>query len=60
LGLEADPASIKRGYDVTAAMAGAMRKESPGVVFSRFLSYLRYCELEAKPGTPIEMSWFAL
>ncbi len=40
-------------------LRGDERKESPGVVFSRFLSYLRYCELRARPGTVLEMGWFA-
>jgi hypothetical protein len=39
-------------------LRGSERKESPGVVFSRFLNYLRYCERQVRPGTVLEMDWF--
>jgi hypothetical protein len=39
-------------------LSGSERKESPGVVFSRFLSYLSYCERQVRPGTVLEMGWF--
>jgi hypothetical protein len=37
---------------------GSEVKQSSGVVFSRFLGYLRYCELQASPGSVCEMNWF--
>ena len=58
LGLEGE------GLDANAIGAGirALRgnelKESPGIVFSRFLTYLRYCELNVEPGLVLEMGWF--
>jgi hypothetical protein len=39
-------------------LSGSERKESPGVVFSRFLNYLSYCERQVRPGTVLEMGWF--
>jgi hypothetical protein len=39
-------------------LGGSERKESRGVVFSRFLNYLRYCERQVRPGTVLEMGWF--
>jgi hypothetical protein len=44
--------------DLLRRLRGDQQKESPGVVFSRFLSYLRYCELGARSGSVLEMSWF--
>ena len=41
-----------------ATLRGSEQKESPGIVFSRFLNYLRYCELSVRPGTVLEMNWF--
>jgi len=37
---------------------GSLTKEEAGRVFSRFLSYLRYCELPAVEGHLSEMGWF--
>lgn len=37
---------------------GALTKEPSGTVFSRFLSYLSYCELAARPGSCRELAWF--
>lgn len=55
-----DPAKVKRPGDIMAEVArrGAVRKENAGVVFSRFLKYLRYVELAAPAGPVPEMSWF--
>lgn len=51
------------GQDVTgdelfSKLVGVEQKESPGIVFSRFLNYLRFVELESKPGIILEMDWF--
>jgi hypothetical protein len=58
LKIEADPATLKRGSDIARYINGHQHKEEAGLVFSRFLSYLNYIELEGA-GEPIpEMSWF--
>ncbi|MDG3004339.1 hypothetical protein [Paludisphaera mucosa] len=54
----ADVATADDAPALFGALRGAERKESPGVVFSRFLNYLRYCELTSRPGTVLEMGWF--
>ncbi len=59
LGLEGEANTYKKAQDILAVCSGSQKKESPGVVFSRFLNYLRYCELEAKPGMVYAMGWFA-
>ena len=55
-----DPDKVKRPADVMAEVArrGHVRKENAGLVFSRFLKYLRYVELPAPAGPVPEMSWF--
>jgi hypothetical protein len=58
VGGEGKSSTPESARQVLAALRGSERKESPGVVFSRFLNYLRYCELEARPGTVLEMGWF--
>lgn len=45
-------------WDVFQALGGTQVKENASVVFSRFLNYLRYCELETAPGSIQEMAWF--
>lgn len=50
---------IKSAHDITSKMTMTQCKESPGVVFSRFLNYLRYCELTTEPGSVSEMNWFS-
>lgn len=57
LGLSGDEESAD-AQSIVRELHGDQQKESPGVVFSRFLSYLRYCELEAQTGSVPEMSWF--
>jgi hypothetical protein len=55
-----DASAVKRSSDILAEVGrrGTLRKENAGVVFARFLEYLRYVELKA-PGGPLpEMSWF--
>lgn len=58
LAVQGEPASFKTSGDLIRALSGSQQKESPGVVFSRFLHYLRFCELSAKPGMVLEMGWF--
>jgi hypothetical protein len=53
-----DGPPVEDARGVLGALSGRERKESPGTVFSRFLSYLRYCELKTRPGTVLEMGWF--
>lgn len=59
LGVGGDGEAIDDSNKVLGALRGSERKEAPGVVFSRFLNYLRYCELKVRPGTVLEMGWFA-
>ena len=49
----------QKAQDILMAQRGNPKKDAPGMVFSRFLNYLRYCELEAKPGTVYAMDWFS-
>lgn len=55
-----DPASFKNPADVLHALArrGGRKPEPAGNVFSRFLNYLRFVELECAPGPVPEMAWF--
>lgn len=51
---DAEPSS----WAIAQELGGAARKETSGEVFSRFLGYLRYVQLEAS-ATPLpEMAWF--
>lgn len=58
LGVGGEGQEIDSGRKLLAGLKGNERKESPGTVFSRFLNYLRYCELTVRPGTVLEMDWF--
>ncbi|AGA30324.1 hypothetical protein [Singulisphaera acidiphila] len=58
LGLDGDEQAVDEARKILGALGGCERKEPPGVVFSRFLNYLRYCELTVRPGTVLEMGWF--
>ncbi len=58
LGLSADARTVEDAGGLLAVLQGSEHKESPGIVFSRFLNYLRYCELSTRPGTVLEMNWF--
>jgi hypothetical protein len=58
LGVTTDGPAIEEATGLVALLHGSEQKESPGVVFSRFLNYLRYCELRVRPGIVLEMSWF--
>jgi hypothetical protein len=55
-----DPAKVKRPAEVAAEIArrGAVRKDNAGVVFARFLAYLRYVEYRPPAGPVPEMAWF--
>jgi hypothetical protein len=59
LGVGGEGQAIDDARKMLGALRGGERKEPPGVVFSRFLNYLRYCELKVRPGTVLEMGWFA-
>ena len=43
---------------ILGALSGTSQKESSGEVFSHFLNYLRFCELESQAPTVREMAWF--
>lgn len=58
LGIEADPGSVRFARDVTSAISGSMRKEQASEVFSRFLNYLRYMEMNGSSEPLPEMSFF--
>jgi hypothetical protein len=58
LGVSRDVDQPQAARELLGLLRGSQRNESPGVVFSRFLSYLRYCELGPRPGTVLEMGWF--
>ena len=55
LGVEA---AIGDSRTILATVRGNEKKEPPGVLFSRFLNYLRYCEIRPSPRTILEMGWF--
>lgn len=59
LGIDNTGKTFRDSYDILGAIpSGHLIKESSGVVFSRFLNYLRYCELETQPSFTQEMDWF--
>jgi hypothetical protein len=60
LKLGADPASLNSSYDIMRHVTGAKTKEEASLVFSRFLSYLRYVEYEGTPEPMPEMAWFTV
>ena len=53
-----DPVRVEEAGDILKELKGAHKKEQAGAVFSRFLNYLRYCELKCVPEPHPEMSWF--
>ncbi len=53
-----DPAKLKKGAEIRYSLRGQRKQEPAGVVFSRFLNYLRFVELTAEDGPLPEMSWF--
>jgi hypothetical protein len=61
LQLPGDPAQMTDLAKVMQAvyrLRGPCRSEPAGAVFSRFLNYLRFVELESAPGPVPEMAWF--
>ena len=60
LKIDADPASLNSSYDIMRHITGAKTKEEASLVFSRFLSYLRYVEYEGTPEPMPEMAWFTV
>jgi hypothetical protein len=56
-----DPANFKDAYSILGALLrrGPRKAEPAGVVFSRFLNYLRFIELTSAAGPVPEMAWFA-
>jgi hypothetical protein len=55
-----EPEKVKGPGDILSEISrkGSLRKENAGVVFTRFLKYLRYVELPGVSGPVMEMSWF--
>ena len=49
---------ITGAHDISHQLGGTTFKEEAGTVFSRFLDYLRYVELEGSVEPMPEMSWF--
>jgi len=58
LKLAGDPARFQEAADILKECKGSHKKEQAGAVFSRFLNYLRYCELKCESQPVPEMSWF--
>ncbi|MFO0659689.1 MAG: hypothetical protein U0165_07655 [Polyangiaceae bacterium] len=58
LGLEGDPSSYRSSSDIVPKMRGSIVNVEAGMVFSRFLSYLRYVELPSSTDAIPEMAWF--
>lgn len=58
MGLDLDPAKVKRGVDLLRAFKGGPHKVEAGMVFSRFLTYLHYVNLPATAAAIPEMAWF--
>jgi len=60
LRLDADPTTIHNPYDIERHITGSKQKEEAGVVFSRFLTYLKYVEFEDTAEPMPEMAWFVV
>jgi len=58
LKLAGDPMRFQEAADILKAIKGSQKDEKVGSVFSRFLSYLRYCELKCESEPVPEMAWF--
>ena len=58
LKVPADLSQIKTANDILRYLAGSEKKEPANEVFSRFLTYLRYLELDSSEQPVPEMSWF--
>ncbi|MGF1489357.1 MAG: hypothetical protein ACFBSE_19890 [Prochloraceae cyanobacterium] len=57
LELKGDPSQFKTAEDLILR-SGSLKKEAASVVFSRFLNYLRYLELQSSNRSLPGMSWF--
>jgi len=53
-----DLSQIKHARDIQARTHGSKKKEPASEVFSRFLNYLRYLELDPSDQPIPEMNWF--
>jgi hypothetical protein len=60
LAIPGDPSQLKTSHDILGQLRGGGRagRAEAGVVFSRFLNYLRFVELEGSQEPMPEMSWF--
>lgn len=58
LGLSVDVSKVKKGQQLIQFFDGSPQKEQAGEVFSRFLNYLRFVELDPTNEPMPEMSWF--
>jgi hypothetical protein len=60
LQLPGDPTSYRKGGDIAARVLrqGGQKREPAGTVFSRFLDYLHFVELQSTQGPVPEMNWF--
>ena len=58
LKLPGDLSQITHARDIQARVCGSKKKEPASEVFSRFLNYLRYFELDSSNQPITEMSWF--
>ena len=53
-----DLSQIKSANDIQARIRGSQKQEPASEVFSRFLNYLRYFELDPSDQPISEMNWF--
>ena len=58
LKIPGDTSVVKSAYDLMLKMSGTKKKEEANEVFSRFLNYLRFVELEGSFLPNPEMAWF--
>lgn len=58
LQLPGDLSQVKSEKEIWPRLRGSLTKDPAGEVFSRFLNYLRYLELEGSDRPVVEMSWF--
>jgi hypothetical protein len=58
LGVEGDLSTLTTSGSVIGRLKCSMQREPAGMVFSRFLNYLRYVELKGSTQPIPEMHWF--
>ncbi len=58
LGISMDPDEARNADKIMAHFTGSPQKEESGQVFSRFLNYLRFVELEDSNQPVPELAWF--